>query len=274
MVCEAGLRGDDEGGGAVDGVADVGVEEAVVAGSGGDGLAEELGGGGGARCEGEGAPGGFGLFNPGGGVRGERGDGEASGEGGFLGVYPVLLEGAGGAVEEEARGGLGGEHGGSAARGEARIVEADVEGVIHQLCVGRVVAVGADAGGNGVGPAEEGDALIDEVRAEVEEEAVGGVRNLFPGVGAGQGAEAVPMGVEGDETAQGDGFEKLVDGEEVGIPAAVVEGGGDEVACVGEIDELGGLLAGGGEGLVNDDVAAGEQALTGPARDGWRWGWR
>ena len=142
-------------------------------------------------------------------------------------------------------------------------MQADVKGVFDAGRVGGVVAVGADGGGDGFRAAEEGDALVDEVRAEVEEEAVGGARDLFPGVRARDGTEAVEVRLKGDETAEGAGFEELSDGEEVGVPTAVVEGRGDEIAVAGEVNEGGGLLAGSGEGLVEDDVAAGEEALAG-----------
>ena len=70
-----------------------------------------------------------------------------------------------------------------ARRRACAVVEGDVEGVFD----GGLVAVGADAGGDGLGWAEEGEGLIDEVRAEVEEHAVGGVAGLLPGGLAGRG---------------------------------------------------------------------------------------
>ena len=62
---EGVFAGDGQGRAAVDGVADVGVEEAVVAGFGGLGMAGVFDGLGGFGGEGEGAPGGFGVGEPG-----------------------------------------------------------------------------------------------------------------------------------------------------------------------------------------------------------------
>ncbi len=81
---------------------------------------------------------------------------------------------------------------------KTRVVEGDVEGVLD---VG-VVAVAADAGSDGLGWAEEGEGLIDEVRGEVHEQAVGVAAGLFPGGLAGEGAEAVEVGLVGDEAAK------------------------------------------------------------------------
>jgi hypothetical protein len=143
-------------------------------------------------------------------------------------------------------------------------VEGDVEGVFD----GGLVAVGADAGGDGGGRAEEGERLVDEVRAEVEEHAVGGVLGLLPGVLAGDGAEAVEVGLEGDEAADGVFSDEFFYGEEVAVPAAVVEGDDVQAFGLGERAEFEGLFAGGGEGLVDDDVLAGFEGLFGEGEVG------
>ncbi len=88
----------------------------------------------------------------------------------------------------------------------------------------------ADAGGEARGGAEEGEGAIDDVRAEVEEEAGAGASGFFPGIGALLGAEAVEAGVDGDDAAEDAFGEELFDGEEVAIEAAVMEGGEDEAA--------------------------------------------
>ena len=167
-------------------------------------------------------------------------------------------------MEQEARGGVAGEHGGSAEGQQAGssffgVVQDDVEGVLD---VG-LVAVAADAGGDGGGWAEEGEGLIDEMRAEVEEHAVGRVFGFLPGGLALDGAEAVEVGLEGDEAAYGFFFDELAYGEEVAVPAAIVKGSDDKFFAGGEIPEFFGLGAGGGEGLVDDDVLACDEGLFG-----------
>ena len=91
-------------------------------------------------------------------------------------------------MEQEARGVDAGEVGGAAVGEQSfavlrGVMQGDVEGVLD---VG-LVAVGADAGGDGVGSAEEDEHLIDEVRAEVEEHAVGGVSASFQVFSRGMG---------------------------------------------------------------------------------------
>ena len=138
-------------------------------------------------------------------------------------------------------------------------MEGDVEGVFD----GGLVAVGADAGSDGGGRVEEKERLIDEVGAEVEEHAVGGVGGLLPGVLARGGAEAVEVRLEGDEAADGGLGEEFFDGKEVTVPTAVVEGDDEQTVLFGEGGELEGLGAGGGEGLVDDDVLAGLERARG-----------
>ena len=143
-------------------------------------------------------------------------------------------------------------------------MEGDVEGVFD----GGLVAVGADTGSNGGGRAEEGEGLIDEVRPEVEEHAVGGVGSFLPCVLAGDGAEAVEVGLEGDEAADSLFCDEFFDGEEVAVPAAVVEGDDVEALGFGERAEFEGLFAGGGEGLVDDDMLSGGKGLFGKGEVG------
>ena len=141
-------------------------------------------------------------------------------------------------------------------------MQGDVEGVLD----GRLVAVGAHAGGDGVGRAEERKNLVDQMRAEVEEHSVGRVFRLLPCVLARDGPEAVEVRLEGDQAADGAFLQQLADGLKVAVPAAVVEGNGQQALALGELAEFLSLLAGGGEGLVDDDVLAGFERLLGQAK--------
>ena len=270
---KAVFGGDGEGGGAEDGIADVGVEETVVAVEGGELCHFELGGFGWVRGDGEGAPGGFGFGEPVGGGA-EQGRAGFVFEGLLLGVEAVLYEAAVGAVGVEARSVGGGDHGGVAfvakrVAGEV-VVEEDVEGVVD----GGDVAVVADAGGDRRRGAVEGERLVDEVRAEVEEQAVGLTGSLLPGARALDWAEAVEVGADRDDAAEGVGGDEFAEGLEVAVEAAVVEGAEELALLGGEGDELASLGGGGGEGLVDDDVLVGEEGDGRLARRGWRWGWR
>lgn len=84
------------------------------------------------------------------------------------------------------------------------------------------LSLGAQEGGDFLRYAEEEDALIDEVGAEVVDGAAAGFGAGFPGLGTGEGGlVAVEVGGEFDDAAEGVGAEEVVQGEEVGIPAAV-----------------------------------------------------
>lgn len=64
--------------------------------------------------------------------------------------------------------------------------------------------------------------MVDEVGAEVVEDAVAGDLGGLPGIlRRAEGLEAVKMGVERDKGAKGVGGEEALEGEEVRIPPAV-----------------------------------------------------
>src|SRR6185312_17285996 len=109
------------------------------------------------------------------------------------------------------------------------IMQRDVEGVLD----GGLVAIGADAAGEGRRRAKEKERLIDQMRAEVEEHAVGWITLLLPGVLAGRGAEAIEVRLEGDEAADSVFSEQLFDGEKVAVPAAVVEWNNEQALLLG-----------------------------------------
>ncbi len=193
----------------------------------------------------------------------------AGDEVGFLRIDAIFGVAAGGAVEAEAWGGVGGDHrgtaeiaqgaGGGAAGGGAVELEQDVEAVFDP----RVFAIAADARGEALWGAEEGHGPVEQMGAEVLQEAVGVVAGLFPGVGPRVGAETVPLGVDGVEPAEGAFGEQVLDREEVAVPAAVVEGKELFAGVAGGADEGGRGGAGGSHGLVNDDVLAGAESGEG-----------
>ena len=157
---------------------------------------------------------------------------------GSWGSTPNLRKAAAGAVDEEAWAGFGGEHGGVARVAQGAgfghvVVEDEVEGVVD---VG-AVAVVADRGGDARGRAVESEGLVDEMRAEVVEEAGGGAGDFLPGVGALEGAVAVETGDDLDDAAECAFEEELAEGEEVAVPAAVVKGREDALVRFGEGDE-------------------------------------
>jgi len=66
-------------------------------------------------------------------------------------------------------------------------------------------------------------ALVDEVRAEIHQQAVGGAGGFLPGVLALDGAVNGRSATRSDEAAERAVGEYLLDGQEVTVPARVVE---------------------------------------------------
>ncbi len=117
--------------------------------------------------------------------------------------------------------------------------------------------------GDGGGTAEERERLIDDVRAEIEQHAGTVVGEFLPCILARHGTVAVPAAFEGDEAAKHAGGEHLLDGEEVAVPAAIMEREEMQLAYGGQFDQLLRLRCGRGQGLIDHDIFSGEQALLG-----------
>ena len=105
---------------------------------------------------------------------------------------------------------------------------------------------------------EELQRLVGQVRAEVVPQAGAGAGAVAPAVGH-LWAEAVEMGVHLAHLTQGAGVEQGAQGEEVGVPAAVVEHRQDATSAAGRLGHGLGLGDVEGEGLVHHHVLAGGQ---------------
>ena len=99
------------------------------------------------------------------------------------------------------------------------------------------------------------------MRPEVEQHAVGGIFRFLPGVLAGDGAEAVEVRLERDQAADGAFLQQLADGQEIAIPAAVVEGNREQTLALCDASEFQSFRAGWSEWLVDDNVLAGFEHL-------------
>jgi len=136
-------------------------------------------------------------------------------------------------------------------------VQKEIEGV-----VGWAAAFVANVGGHGCWEAEKLEGMIDEVRTDVEKDAGAGSLALAPGVGFESGTEAIVVRFEADDAAERASGGELEDALEVAIvPAALIDGE-EAAAFAGELDEIESFGHGGGEGLVNEYVAAGGEALV------------
>jgi hypothetical protein len=153
-------------------------------------------------------------------------------------------------VDDVVRARAAGEHGGAEVGAESWIVKGDIEGVI----CGGVVALEADVGANGFGSTKEDNGLVDEMRAEIEEDAGAGSGLFAPGSGAELGTEAVEVRLVGDDAAQLSGGDELLQGFEVAIPAAVLVDGEQAAFPRGQLGDLGGFGVGQGEGFVSAAV--------------------
>lgn len=134
-----------------------------------------------------------------------------------------------------------------------RVVKEDVEGVVGR----NVVSLCANVGGDGLRCAEQGHGLIKQVRREVEKNAAARTGLFAPGTGLGSRAEAIIGGFEANDAAECASSDGLAEGLEVGVKAAIVIDREDKIFLVGEIQDGEGFSHGGGERLVDDDMAAG-----------------
>ena len=106
--------------------------------------------------------------------------------------------------------------------------------------------------------AEQLQRLVDDVRAQVVEQAagLGRVAELAPVV-LGLGHPAVVAGLEAEHLAELPGIEDLPDGEEVGVEAPVLEDRQADARRLRRGDDLLGLERGRRERLVDDHRQAG-----------------
>ncbi len=175
----------------------------------------------------------------------------------FLGIEGILGEGAFVAEHYEASPRCGGENAG--AEGGAhivRIVEKDIECIVG--CAATFISnVGVDR----CGQAKELKSVVDEVRRDVEKNSGAGNLLLAPGVGFEIGAEAIVVRFEPNDASERACGGELEDALEVAVVAAALVNGEQAAASFCELDEIEGLRHGGGERLVDEDVAACGEAL-------------
>ena len=76
------------------------------------------------------------------------------------------------------------------------------------------------------------------------------------------------MRLESDQSADGALLQQLFDGEKIAIPAAIVEGNGEQTLAPGKAYEFERFFAGGGEWLVDDNVFAGLEHALGEGKMG------
>src|SRR5664279_3560487 len=144
----------------------------------------------------------------------------------------------------------------------------DIEGIVHRGSVALDPQVGAD----GLRFAKEHQGLVDQVRSEIEEHAAAGFGSFAPGVVFGLRTEAVEVGFEKDHATQFSICDQALEGDEVPVPAAILIDGKKPSLFSRDPNQRLSLAEGGGERLVNDDVATSEQALLGEVevRGVWR----
>ena len=144
------------------------------------------------------------------------------------------------------------------------VIQMDQELVID-LRIGELALVG-DMGGDELGLTKESQSLVQEVGAKVIEDATALFHTacLSPAVLA-KVAEAVEPGLEANDPAQGGllRLDEFLDGQEIGVPAAVLEDGEDARVLLGEPGEEDALVKGDGEGLFDDDVLASLDGFAG-----------
>jgi hypothetical protein len=125
-------------------------------------------------------------------------------------------------------------------------------------------AAGVDLGVDAVRAAEQRDRLVDEVGAEVEEDASGveRVRALLPPA-RHLGTPAFETGLEAPHGAEGAAGDQPPDGAEVAVPAPVVVRDDRQAAHGRQRRQRAGLVGGRGDRLVHHDREAGGQRGAG-----------
>ena len=122
-----------------------------------------------------------------------------------------------------------------------------------------------------LGQAEQHQRLVDQVRPEVVEDARPGDRHLLPAA-LGHGAEAVVAGHEAGHLADQAGLQAAPDGEEVAVPAPVLEHAQQPALGRGQPDtSFVGLGGGERERLVHHHVSPRPRRRPRPAGGARRW---
>ena len=126
----------------------------------------------------------------------------------------------------------------------------------------RTVALQGDVGEHRLGHAEQLQCLVDQVRAQVVPQPGAGLVAFAPAVGHGRPV-TVEVRVEFHDFAQRALRDQLAQGEEVGIPAPVLEYADDTAGAFRTGDHLLRLAQGHGERLVDHDMLALRQRRAG-----------
>jgi len=141
----------------------------------------------------------------------------------------------------------------------AGIVEKDVEGIV----CGESGPLSANVGGDALGCAKECEGLVDQVGCEIEKDAAAGSRHFAPGAGFGSGAIAVVGRFEPEDAAEFTGSHGFAKGLEIGVKAAVVIDGEDATKFFREAEEFDCFRDRSGKGFIDDHVAAGLETAFG-----------
>ena len=115
---------------------------------------------------------------------------------------------------------------------------------------------------------EQKQGLVDEVGAEVEQNsaALRGVAAFAPDVGRHAGAEALEARLEADDVAERAVFDQAPHGEEVTVPAAIMESRHAAVVGAGLGEQRLGIARRDGQRLVDDDRETARERLAGERR--------
>lgn len=230
-------------------VAQVGVEVSVIAIDRGNAATNEVP----VFGEREHAPVFFGLAAP-----GHAGLDEIVAQITLLRIDGLLDECAERSMNGEVGASSGGENRGTQiGANTARIVESDVEGIVGD----GALALDSNVRGYGFGRTEELQCVVDEMRADVEENAGARCRLFAPSAGPELRAVAVVVAFEADNATQSAGRNELLNGGKIAVEAAVLVDGDDPVLLFCETNKRDGFFERGGERLVDKNVASGSEAL-------------
>jgi hypothetical protein len=152
-------------------------------------------------------------------------------------------------------------YGGERAGVQHHLVRRVAELEMHVVGRGAVIAMRLHRRGDGLRRAEQHERLVDQMRAEVEQQTAAARRVFAPAL-THERTEAVEMRFEVRDAAKLAAFHEVANGEEVAVPAAVVERREEAALLCGEIGERAGFGGGERDRLVDHHVLAGFQRAS------------
>ena len=178
----------------------------------------------------------------------------------LLRIHPVFDERSAGPVNREVRAGSVRKNACLQRRSQMPVVQANVEGIIHL----RRLALPQRRGCNRPRLSEQNQRLVEEVWTKIKQHArARHVRSLTPCARFWPRAKAIVTNFVLDDGTQSSGSDDIPHRAKISVPTPVLIHGQQAALTVGERHKFGGFFPGWGERFVHHDVATSHQAGLG-----------